>query len=202
MYSWMSPTYVEDEEEYNISKYLLLQFINSSSVLNACNGNKNLIQKFVHFVKNHVLVHNQLCLYYVGIYMCHYYVAYSLNHEESIKYFFNHKADIPHLYIFIYLHFKGTKPWIENSQLSNDSNNQLGYFFKCIKCTKWSEGSRNRRKNIWITIILTSIGPIIQPHLILLSWQRASFQANTHVGNSVMYDWLERTNLKLISMKV
>ncbi len=45
------------------SKYMLLQFLSSTAVLNACNGNKALIDSIGHFVNNHVFGHEELSVF-------------------------------------------------------------------------------------------------------------------------------------------
>ena len=43
VYSWMQPSFVESSEEYKISKFLLIQFISSKSVLRAVGDNEELV---------------------------------------------------------------------------------------------------------------------------------------------------------------
>ncbi|KAL7465293.1 hypothetical protein ACHAXS_005615, partial [Conticribra weissflogii] len=83
MYSWMWPQYVESPEEYAISKFLLLRFINSSGVLKACNGNTHLIKSIINFVTHHVFVHEDLYLHYSIKHIQHFNVAHTSNHEGT-----------------------------------------------------------------------------------------------------------------------
>ena len=55
VYSWMRPGYVETEEEYKISKFLLLQFVCSPSFLSAAKGKMFVVIAMLRFLQKHVL---------------------------------------------------------------------------------------------------------------------------------------------------
>ena len=65
VYSFMRPGYVEDEEEYKISKYILLQYVCSSTVYTAAEGNLFMIVKLLKWLRGYVFVHEQLYLYLI-----------------------------------------------------------------------------------------------------------------------------------------
>ncbi len=56
LYSWMTPGNVEDNEEYEILKYLLEKFICSQAVLNMVGEHWFLVYKIIKFLHEHVLV--------------------------------------------------------------------------------------------------------------------------------------------------
>ncbi len=64
IYSWMKPGYVEDEDEYNISKYLLEQFICSAAVLDAADGHQFMIVRILKFLRCHLYPWETLYLHY------------------------------------------------------------------------------------------------------------------------------------------
>merc|ERR1712194_52874 len=64
VYSWMRPGYVEDEDEYKISKYLLLQFVCSRPVFLAADQNMYIILAMLRFLQGHVFVHEHLYLHF------------------------------------------------------------------------------------------------------------------------------------------
>jgi len=84
MYSWMRPGYVEDEEEYIISKFLLLKFISSSSVLEACDGNIYTPIAILRFVHGYVFVHEKLYLHYLRKKIRHFNTSHASAHEVRI----------------------------------------------------------------------------------------------------------------------
>ena len=86
IYSWMKPGYVEDEEEYIISKCLLLQFVCSARVLTAAEGNLFMITKILRFLRGYVFVYEDLYLYYLRKKHRTMWTAHSSAHEVS--YFF------------------------------------------------------------------------------------------------------------------
>jgi hypothetical protein len=65
LYSWMKPGYVESDDEYRISKTLLIQFICSAPVLAAAGGNVNMILDMLQFLQGYVFVHESLYLHYL-----------------------------------------------------------------------------------------------------------------------------------------
>ncbi len=64
-YTWMHQGYVHDEEDYKISKYLLLEYIQSNTVLFASSYNQYLINSILKFLQYHVFVCKDLYLNYL-----------------------------------------------------------------------------------------------------------------------------------------
>ena len=83
VYSWMRPGYVEDDDELNVSKYKLVQFVTSSAVLDAAEGKKDVVARVLHFLQNHVFVHEDLYLWYKRKKIRHFNVSHSSPHEVS-----------------------------------------------------------------------------------------------------------------------
>lgn len=83
IYSWMKPGFVEDPDEYEISKALLIRFICSDVVLRAAQNNRALITDILKFVRSHVLVYEQQYLFYLRKHVRHYGVAHGTQHEVS-----------------------------------------------------------------------------------------------------------------------
>ena len=81
VYSWMKPSYVEDEEEYKISKFLLIQFISSSAVLRACEGKLGLVIDMLKWLRGYVLVWESLFLFYLRKNCRNFLTAHSSPHE-------------------------------------------------------------------------------------------------------------------------
>ena len=81
LYSWMRPGYVESDDEYKISKLLLLQFICSAAALSACDGNVQLVLCILKFLQGHVFVHEALYLHYLFKLIRNYDVAHGVQHE-------------------------------------------------------------------------------------------------------------------------
>ena len=54
IYSWMTPGYVEDEDEYYISKQLLEKFVCSIPVSGIIDGNTAIVCSVLKFLKCHV----------------------------------------------------------------------------------------------------------------------------------------------------
>ena len=83
VYSWMRSGYVEDDDEYKISKCFLLQFICSAAVLSAADGSVRMILCILRFLQGHVFVYESLYLHYKRKHIRHFDVAHGSNHEVS-----------------------------------------------------------------------------------------------------------------------
>ena len=79
----MRPCCIETEDEYKISKYILLQFICSAAVLKAVNGNAGTIVAILHFLQCHVFTHETLYLHYLRKKIRHFDIATSSNQEGA-----------------------------------------------------------------------------------------------------------------------
>ena len=86
LYSFMKPGYVEDEDEYKISKYILLQFICSSAVFSAVDGKLWIVVGILRFLQFHVFVHENLYLHFRRRSLRHYDTSHATAHEVSHKY--------------------------------------------------------------------------------------------------------------------
>ena len=81
IYSWMRPGYVESDDEYKISKYLLLQFVCSATVLRAASGQIPVVVALLRFIQGHVFVHEHLYLHYTRQFLRHFDVSHASPHE-------------------------------------------------------------------------------------------------------------------------
>ena len=83
IYSWMKPGYVEDEMEYKISKFLLMQFICSAPVLIAAEGQTYLIVKILRFLRGYVFDKEHTYLYFLRKLILTMFTGHSSSHEVS-----------------------------------------------------------------------------------------------------------------------
>lgn len=83
IYSWMEPGYVMSEDEYKISKFLLLQFICSASVLSGAEGKMHMILAILRWLRHYVFVYEDLYLFYLRKNVRHFDTAHSSAHEVS-----------------------------------------------------------------------------------------------------------------------
>ena len=79
----MKPQYVEDTNEYAISRNLLIQFICSDVVLRAAWFNRILIIDILMFLRGHVFVYENQYLYYLRKHVRHYVILHGSQHEVS-----------------------------------------------------------------------------------------------------------------------
>jgi hypothetical protein len=84
IYSWMRPGYVEEEDEYKISKFLLLQFVCSGSVLLAADNNMHIILSMLRFLQGHVFIHEDLYLHFRRRTIRHFDCAHGSPHEVHV----------------------------------------------------------------------------------------------------------------------
>jgi hypothetical protein len=61
-YTWMTPGGVESNDEYTIIKQLLFAYLASPEMLDACDGQQNIIDQVSEFLRNHVIVYDQAFL--------------------------------------------------------------------------------------------------------------------------------------------
>ena len=85
IYSWMRPGYVECDEEYKISKLLLLQFVCSVGVLDTVEGYVYIVTAILRFLQSHVFVHESLFLHYLRKKLRHFDVSHGSQHEVSFS---------------------------------------------------------------------------------------------------------------------
>ena len=83
MYSWMKPGYVEDEMEYKISKFLLMQFICSAPVLIAAEGQTYMIVKILRFLRGYVFDKEHTYLYFCRKLVLTMFTGHSSPHEVT-----------------------------------------------------------------------------------------------------------------------
>ena len=83
IYSWMTPGYVEDEDEYYISKQLLEKFVCSIPVSGIIDGNTAIVCSVLKFLKCHVYTWETLFLYFKRKHIRHFDTAHSSAHEGS-----------------------------------------------------------------------------------------------------------------------
>jgi hypothetical protein len=82
-YSWMIPGGVESEEEYLVSKQLLFAYFASPEVLDACGGQPYIVEQVSEFVRNHVLIYDDVFLFYPKKYLRYFDVKTSSAHEGT-----------------------------------------------------------------------------------------------------------------------
>ena len=81
----MRPGYVESNEEYKISKLLLMQFVCSAAVLSAVGGHMYIVTAILRFLQGHVFVHESLFLHYLCHKLRHFDVSHGSAHEVSVS---------------------------------------------------------------------------------------------------------------------
>lgn len=81
IYSWMRPGYVESDDEYKISKLILLQFVCSASVLKAAEGHIHIVTSILRFLQTYIFVHEFHYLHYKRRSMRHFDVSHGSQHE-------------------------------------------------------------------------------------------------------------------------
>ncbi len=86
IYSWMKPGYVECEDEYKISKFLLLQFICSPAVLIAAEGQTYMIVKILRFLRGYVFDKEDTYLYFRRKHVMTMFTGHSSPHEVTTCY--------------------------------------------------------------------------------------------------------------------
>jgi hypothetical protein len=82
-YSWMTPGGAESEDEYSLSKELLFAYLASPEVLDACDGQQYIIDQVSDFVKNYVIIYDQVFLFYKKKYLRYFNVKTSSAHEGT-----------------------------------------------------------------------------------------------------------------------
>ena len=83
LYSWMEPGYCESEEEYRVSKQLLMMFIKSNAVVEVVGSNPYMIQSVIQFIKRHVIVYESLYVFYKRKRVRHFNTSTSSAHEGT-----------------------------------------------------------------------------------------------------------------------
>jgi hypothetical protein len=64
IYSWMTPGGAESLEEYSFSKELLFAYVSSHEGLGACDGHHHIIAQITDFVRQYVIIYDNLFLFY------------------------------------------------------------------------------------------------------------------------------------------
>jgi hypothetical protein len=83
LYSWMTPGNVEDNEEYEISKYLLEKLICLQTVLDVVGEHRFLVYKVIKFLRGHVYTWETLYLHYLRNDVLHFDVSHSSAHKGT-----------------------------------------------------------------------------------------------------------------------
>ena len=84
MYSWMNPNMVENEMEYKISKFILMQFICSGPVLAAAEGHTFIILRILRFVRHYVWIYEGQYVWYLRKDIRSMFTAHSSAHKVSL----------------------------------------------------------------------------------------------------------------------
>ncbi len=90
----MMPGYVEVEDEYNLSKYLLEQFICSAAVLDAIDGHQFMIARILKFLRYHVYPWETLYLHFYRKTLRHFDTSHSSAHEGTNHGMKSHNAGV------------------------------------------------------------------------------------------------------------
>jgi hypothetical protein len=90
----MRPGYVEDMEEYNISKYLLEKFECLLPVLEIVDGSSFMVRSILKFLNGHVYTWEILFQFFTHKQIRHFNTAYSSAHEGSRHGMKSHSAAI------------------------------------------------------------------------------------------------------------
>jgi hypothetical protein len=93
LYSWMTSGNVEDNEEYEISKYLLEKFICSQTVLDVVGEHWFLVYKVIKFLHGYVYTWETLYLHYLRNDVLHLDVSHLSAHQRSEKARVNFKVN-------------------------------------------------------------------------------------------------------------
>jgi hypothetical protein len=64
IFSWMLPGYCETEEEYQITKALLIEFVLSKQVLEVCGGDTTKQHRIANFLTGYVLIYEEQFVFY------------------------------------------------------------------------------------------------------------------------------------------
>ena len=86
----MRPEYVETDEEYKISKLILLRFVCSAAVLRAADGHVHLVVSLLRFLQTYIFVHETQYLHYKRSKVRHFDVSHGSHHEVRIHFFSHH----------------------------------------------------------------------------------------------------------------
>ena len=81
IFSWMRPGYVETDDEYKISKLILLQFVCSAAVLRAADGHVHLVVSMLRFLQIYIFVHEEQYLHYKRSIVRHFDISHGSQHE-------------------------------------------------------------------------------------------------------------------------
>ena len=73
------------ENEYKISKFMLLQFVCYGSILLAADNNMHIILSMLHFLQGHVFVHEDLYLHFRRRTIRHFDCSHGSPHEVHVN---------------------------------------------------------------------------------------------------------------------
>ena len=79
----MTPGGVKSKDKYSLSKELLFAYLASPEVLDACDGQQYVIDQVSDFVKNYVIIYDQVFLFYKKKYLRYFNVKTSSGHEGT-----------------------------------------------------------------------------------------------------------------------
>ena len=85
VYSWMRPGYVEDKDEYKISKNRLLQFVCLAPVFRAADNSMTIILSMIRFLQGHIFVHRDVYLHFPCRSVRHFDCSHGSLHEVKSK---------------------------------------------------------------------------------------------------------------------
>jgi hypothetical protein len=72
IFSWMLPGYCETEEEYQVSKALLIDFVLSKQVLEVCGGDTMIQNCIAQLITHYVLIYEEQFVFYLHKSLCHF----------------------------------------------------------------------------------------------------------------------------------
>ena len=82
--SWMNPNMIENEMEYKISKFILMQFICSAPVLAAAEGHTFVILGILRFVRHYIWIYEGQYLWYLRKDIRSMFTAHSSAHKVGL----------------------------------------------------------------------------------------------------------------------
>ncbi len=166
IFSWMQPGFCETEQEYDVSKALLMDFIMSEKVVNdVCGGESSIPRRIMEFITNYVLIYEDQFLFYRRKNIRHFNEYTNCAHEGTNFGAKAHSAQLlPSLSIF-----QSAKTML---------------FQSAIKCKEiFLQAERNmERQKLWTNTPTAAHLTKLGESIVSSSWKRASKYYGKRVG--------------------
>lgn len=134
IYSLMKRGSVEDEEEYEVAKQVLFDFIKGPLVRQVCDGNQVFIQRIIEWLENNVLPHENLFLHFRRKGHRHFGVAHSSPHEGTNFGMKSHSAGVKPTMSMD----KSASAMCLQSSMKSDELDEIAYNDYMKRDKKWS----------------------------------------------------------------